>query len=189
MSGNRPSWSISRAATECGVSVSTIKRRLREGKFPDAVQGAGGAWTIPVQDLIGAGFTPGKPSTADPVKPLVQGASELVHRPDSEELLNRISDLEQDLKLERQKRESLENLLRERADHVESLKLAMRIIEPSQRPSSQVQPEPVSEPPLDTAPVVEPPLMEPAHEVPGVVETPRKRRWWQPNRLSPNPSG
>lgn len=179
MSGNRPSWSISRAATECGVSVSTIKRRLREGKFPNAVQGAGGAWTIPVQDLIGAGLTPGKPSVADPVKPLVQGDSDLVQRPGSEELLNRISELEQELRLERNKRESLEILLKERADHVDSLKLAMRIIEPSQRPSSQVQPEQVSEPPLETASVVEAPLMEPAHAVPGVVERPRKRRWWQ----------
>src|SRR5699024_3366770 len=57
--------------------------------------------------------------------------NDLGQRPRSEDLLNRISELEQELKLERTKRENLEILLKERGEHVESLKLAMRMIEPS----------------------------------------------------------
>lgn len=137
----RPSWTINRSAQECGVSPSTIKRRLRDGKFPNAVQGAGGAWTIPVQDLVLAGLKPGKPAPPEQKTDLDHPETELGHsprsnkndlgqRPRSEDLLNRISELEQELKLERTKRESLEILLKERGEHVESLKLAMRIIEP-----------------------------------------------------------
>ena len=138
----RPSWTINRSAQECGVSPSTIKRRLREGKFPNAVQGAGGAWTIPVQDLVLAGLKPGKPAPPEQKTSLEHPEAEPGHwprsnkndlgqGPRSEDLLNRISELEQELKLERTKRESLEILLKERGEHVESLKLAMRMIEPS----------------------------------------------------------
>ncbi|MGP4992306.1 hypothetical protein, partial [Glutamicibacter ardleyensis] len=97
----RPSWTINRAAQECGVSPSTIKRRLREGKFPNAVQGAGGAWTIPVQDLVLAGLKPGKPAPPEQKTDLDHSENGLGHwprpnkndlgqRPRSEELLNRI---------------------------------------------------------------------------------------------------
>lgn len=58
----RPSWSIQQAARECGVSVATIRRRIKDGSLPNAVQGARGAWTIPVTDLIAAGLNPGQPS-------------------------------------------------------------------------------------------------------------------------------
>ena len=179
MSGKRPSWSITRAATECGVSVSTIKRRLREGKFPNAVQGAGGAWTIPVQDLIGAGLNPGKPTQPDPAIPLVQVHSDLVQRPSSEELLNRISELEQDLKLERQKRESLEILLKERADHVDSLKQAMRIIEPVQRPSSVVHGEPSNEPASEINDFAAQSVITAPHLTGAPLATRAKRSWWK----------
>lgn len=138
----RPSWTINRAAQECGVSSSTIKRRLREGKFPNAVQGAGGAWSIPIQDLVLAGLKPGKPTRPEQeIEPdhskndlgqwTRSNKNDPIQRPRSEELLNRISELEQELKIERTKRENLEILLKERGDHVESLKIAMRIIEPS----------------------------------------------------------
>lgn len=137
----RPSWTINRSAQECGVSPSTIKRRLREGKFPNAVQGAGGAWMIPVQDLVLAGLKPGKPAPPEQKTGLDHQETDLGHwprskkndlgrRPRSEDLLNRISELEQELKLERTKRENLEILLKERGEHVESLKLAMRMIDP-----------------------------------------------------------
>jgi hypothetical protein len=32
----RPSWTITRAATECGVSRDTIKRRRNAGDFPNS---------------------------------------------------------------------------------------------------------------------------------------------------------
>lgn len=179
MSGARPSWSVARAATECGISVSTIKRRLRDGKFPNATQNAGGSWTIPIQDLIGAGLTPGKPAPPDPVIDLGHRDSDLGQRPRSEELLNRVSELEQELKLERQRREYLEILLKERADHVDSLKQAMRILEPGQRPRSESQLDPVSEPPAEPAPATAPPTFSSSPPAVQDVSQPQKRRWWQ----------
>lgn len=50
--------------------------------------------------------------------------------------MNRISELEQELQIERTKRQNLEILLRERGDHVESLKMALRMIEPSAKPKT-----------------------------------------------------
>lgn len=59
----RPRWTVAQAARECGVSADTIRRRLRSGAFPNADRsGKQGAWRIPVDDLIAAGLTPGKPS-------------------------------------------------------------------------------------------------------------------------------
>jgi len=53
---DRPRYQLSRAATMAGVSQSTMKRRLRSGAFPHAAQDDTGAWTIPVEDLLAAGF-------------------------------------------------------------------------------------------------------------------------------------
>lgn len=177
----RPSWTINRAAQECGVSSSTIKRRLREGKFPNAVQGAGGAWTIPVTDLVLAGLRPGKPAPpeqktdldhteTDPSHWSRSNKNDLVQRPRSEELLNRISKLEQELKLERTKRENLEILLKERGDHVETLKLAIRMIEPPkeyQAPQKDLEQRPRSD---ETNGLGPDPLFEPS-------STPFWKRW------------
>lgn len=59
----RPRWTVAQAARECGVSADTIRRRLKSGAFPNADRsGKQGAWRIPVDDLIAAGLTPGKPS-------------------------------------------------------------------------------------------------------------------------------
>lgn len=45
------------AADLCDVSRDTIKRDLRDGKYPNAIQsgGPGGPWLIPVGDLVAAG--------------------------------------------------------------------------------------------------------------------------------------
>lgn len=179
MSIKRPTWSIARAASECGVSVSTIKRRLRDGRFPNAVQGAGAAWSIPVQDLISAGLTPGKPALPDRVNDPGQHVSGLDQRPGPDELLNRISELEQELKLERYKRESLEILLKERADHVASLKQAMRIIEPGQKTSSMGQSGVFDGSAAGPSRVAEDNSSEPTDESPIAVAVPVKRHWWQ----------
>lgn len=47
------------AAQACGVSVDTIKRRLKAGVFPNARQaGLDRSWVIPVRDLVNAGLLP-----------------------------------------------------------------------------------------------------------------------------------
>lgn len=42
--------------------MATVRRRIKDGSFPNAEQGARGAWLIPVTDLIAAGLNPGQPS-------------------------------------------------------------------------------------------------------------------------------
>lgn len=64
------------AAKVVGVSVDTIRRRLRGGEFPRAIRGSGSnaPWRVPLGDLIAAGLRPissanaetsGPPSTAN----------------------------------------------------------------------------------------------------------------------------
>jgi hypothetical protein len=54
-------FTIAQAAEACGVSRDTIKRRRAAGAFPNAEQD-GGAWLIPLADLLAAGLRPGRPS-------------------------------------------------------------------------------------------------------------------------------
>lgn len=49
---------LKQAATICGVSERTIRRKRQAGAFPNAVQDARGRWRIPVDDLYDAGLRP-----------------------------------------------------------------------------------------------------------------------------------
>lgn len=54
-------FTIAEAAHVCGVSVDTVKRRLRAGALPGASRRPGdgnGTWLIPAPDLVGAGLLP-----------------------------------------------------------------------------------------------------------------------------------
>ncbi|MEU0297871.1 hypothetical protein ABZ252_00010 [Streptomyces sp. NPDC006175] len=53
------------AATACGVSRTTIRRRREAGDRPGAVQDAARSWLIPVDDLLAAGLRLHNPSPAD----------------------------------------------------------------------------------------------------------------------------
>jgi len=61
VTGKTDWWYTMREASDlCGVSVDTIKRRLRAGSFPQArppADGAG-AWHVSLGDLVQAGFKP-----------------------------------------------------------------------------------------------------------------------------------
>ena len=47
------------AAEACDVSITTIKRRLKAGAFPNARQvGLDRSWVIPVRDLVDSGLLP-----------------------------------------------------------------------------------------------------------------------------------
>ena len=57
-------FTIAQAAEACGVSRDTIKRRRAAGAFPNAVL-EGGAWAVPLADLLAAGLQPGRPAQPD----------------------------------------------------------------------------------------------------------------------------
>lgn len=48
---------IAEAAETCGVSTDTIKRDLRDGRYPRAARGEGAndPWLVPVDDLVAVG--------------------------------------------------------------------------------------------------------------------------------------
>ena len=81
---NRPIFTVGEVVDRCGVSKSTVKRRLRDGAFPGAFQedptNAQSPWQIPIEDLLAVGLNPGKPSPPDTPNP----ATEPTHEPAAE---------------------------------------------------------------------------------------------------------
>lgn len=53
----RPRFSESQAAKLCGVSRSTIQRARKRGDIP-GVERIGNGWSLPLEGLLAAGFTP-----------------------------------------------------------------------------------------------------------------------------------
>ena len=131
---NRPAWTLAEAAHRCSVSRSTIKRRLSAGELPNAYKTGNGQWRIPVTDLIGAGYNPGKVEWSDPEQTTTpatpepqQGASDA-----------RLRELEQELAQERLRRANAEQIAEERRARIEDLKMAMRLLEaPANEDGSQ----------------------------------------------------
>lgn len=61
----RPMLTQREAATACGVSRTTIRRRREAGDLPGAVQDEARGWLIPVEDLLAAGFRLNAPAGPD----------------------------------------------------------------------------------------------------------------------------
>ncbi|ROV64512.1 helix-turn-helix transcriptional regulator [Streptomyces globisporus] len=61
----RPMLTQREAATACGVSRTTIRRRRDAGDLPGAVQDEARGWLIPVGDLLAAGFRLNAPAGPD----------------------------------------------------------------------------------------------------------------------------
>lgn len=76
----RPVFTVGEVIERCGVSKSTVKRRLREGAFPNAFQdepeNPQSPWRIPIEDLLAAGLNPGKPSAPEGVTPVAEPSTE-----------------------------------------------------------------------------------------------------------------
>jgi transcriptional regulator with XRE-family HTH domain len=51
-------FTMQQAADRCGVDKSTISRKRKSGKFPNARQEADGTWRIPLADLLADGLAP-----------------------------------------------------------------------------------------------------------------------------------
>lgn len=135
----RPSWSVQQAARECGVSPATIRRRLKDGSLPNAVQGARGAWTIPVTDLIAAGLNPGQPSPPDHsqrvVTDLTQAADDHGHDygQRSSSQVNALHNLEQKLLTEQREVEHLRTQVSTLQNNLDDVRTAMRMLEAGPR--------------------------------------------------------
>ena len=156
----RPSWGVQQAARECGVSPATIRRRLKDGSLPNAAQGARGAWSIPVTDLIAAGLNPGQPSPPDRVQGVVTDPTHAKNdhshdygkRASSQDTALR--DLEQKLLSEQREVEHLRTQVSTLQNNLDDLRTAMRMLEaaPADRSETPQEPAPTNEP----APAPEP---------------------------------
>lgn len=135
----RPSWSVQQAARECGVSPATIRRRLKDGSLPNAVQGARGAWTIPVTDLIAAGLNPGQPSPPDYGQGVVTDLTHADndhghdHSQRSSSQVTDLYDLEQKLLTEQREVEHLRTQVSTLQNNLNDLRTAMRMLEAGPR--------------------------------------------------------
>lgn len=178
----RPTWTLREAEERCGVSRSTLKRRLAAGDFPNAYKTSQGQWRIPVNDLIGAGYQPGAVDWGEqPEEPAPAAAP-----PD------RVTELEHELAQERLRRASAEQLAQERQDRIADLQQAMRLLEaprPTPGPDPWVsdlgQPDPVNHPdpghresPLIIHGSDEPPGRS-ADLAQGRSPEPAQRGWWR----------
>lgn len=52
----RVEFSLSEAVEVTGRSKSTLVRAVKAGKLPNAYKDLSGAWKLPVEDLIAAGY-------------------------------------------------------------------------------------------------------------------------------------
>ncbi len=155
-------FTISQAATACGVSRSRIRRLLDAGAFPNAVQkdqpdkGASArVWHIPAPDLRAAGLIPNRErnSPADSG----EATGRLLGEQSEQVAAHELAALRTELDLERERRRAAEALAAERAANLDDLRMALRLLEahnprgpaplpdpPAARQSAPV--EPVSEP-------------------------------------------
>jgi excisionase family DNA binding protein len=122
---------IAEAAQVCGLSTSTIRRYLRDGRFPGArqapspVPGQPRQWRIPTDDIVQASL--------DRQEPTPSGHSEQHQVPaDSAGTWadrDRVQALEHALELERTRRQAAEVLAAERARTIVTLETALRAVE------------------------------------------------------------
>lgn len=146
----RPSWGVQQAARECGVSVATIRRRLKDGSLPNAVQGARGAWTIPVTDLIAAGLNPGQPSPPDHAQGVVTDPTHAKndhshdHGQRSSSQVEGYAQLEQKLLSEQREVEHLRTQVHTLQNNLDDLRTAMRMLEATPADRAETPPEPAA---------------------------------------------
>ena len=126
---DRPSWTLSEAVERMEVSRSTLRRRLEAGAFPNAAQDPGGAWRVPLPDLLAAGFRARSTWKNDTLTELAQPEDDLAHD-HAHELQTRINTLEQDLLIERAHRQAAERVAEAERNRAETALMALRMLEP-----------------------------------------------------------
>jgi hypothetical protein len=158
VSGLGAALTLTEAAKACGVSHSTIKRRLSE--FANAQQNRSGVWQVPVADLLGAGFHL-RPRAVEPV---TEDSDPGHNGSDLAQAQARIEELTTKLADERVARSTAEALAAERAARIEDLRYSLRALSGPPRPP-EATPAPV--PPEAPQPVQSAPALAPA-----------RRGWW-----------
>ena len=154
----RPKFTIAQVVDQFEVSRSTLRRGITSERFPNATKDHHGRWLIPVDDVLNAGYKPrktwlNKSSHDHGHEPGSQGVHD--HGQGSQTSVddNRqavVSDhgqLENELARERAQVDKLKALLEAERAHVESLRMALRMIEPG--PNTQpkeVAPTPETSP-------------------------------------------
>lgn len=127
----RPRWSLSEAARRTGTSRATLLRRIEAGKIPGATKTDSG-WSIGVDDLLAAGFTPDRPSPPDPGH---------VHVQPSTDAAQRIAELERELAVAHVQRVAAEQVAAERERIIQAQSVTLRMLETA--PPDNIEDEPV----------------------------------------------
>jgi excisionase family DNA binding protein len=122
---------IAEAAQVCGLSTSTIRRYLRDGRFPGArqapspVPGQPRQWRIPTDDIVQAGLERQQPTPSRQAEQQQAPADPAGLWADRD----RVQALEHALELERTRRQVAELLAAERARTIVTLERALRAVE------------------------------------------------------------
>lgn len=129
----RPRWSAAEAARRCGVSRSTIQRALLAGKIPGAEKVPEG-WSIPLEGLLAAGFTPDRPAPPDAAPDHARADAEHVRAADQlaarvRELEVALAEQERQTERERLQRAAAEAIARERSEQIGDLRRTVAALE------------------------------------------------------------
>lgn len=140
----KPALSISQAAARCGVSRTTVRRRLNAGSFPHAWREdrreapGSGPWQIPVTDLIAAGLDVHATDRPEQSQETVRGLSHDTTQDSPEptgELVGRLGEMERERDEWRRRAEVAEARAQERQAHIEDLRMALRQLEAQTGPT------------------------------------------------------
>lgn len=169
----RPIWTAAEAARRCGVSRTTLTRRLLAGEIDGAHKDADGAWRVPLAGLLAAGMPPTDPRAEDHAGDDAEAPGESIAgdaeaRIAAAEHAAEIAQLRAEITTERVRREAAEAIAAIQAERVAELRQALRMLEPPPQPEPEA-PEPAAEP--------QPPAGEPEAEPPARGMGARFRAW------------
>ncbi|WP_030684100.1 helix-turn-helix transcriptional regulator [Streptomyces cellulosae] len=190
MSTTRPLLTQREAATACGVSRTTIRRRREAGELPGSVLDDERGWLIPVDDLLAAGFRLHAPAPADKAgtNEATAGAGQPDGHGQAAELRAELERLRHETELQLAQEQHaralaeteprhLKERLAERAGHIADLQRALAALTPA--PERAAIPQPTAPAVPAPAPAVAPAASETAaaghnhHQEQG-----ERRRWW-----------
>ncbi|MYV70399.1 helix-turn-helix domain-containing protein [Streptomyces sp. SID2131] len=187
----RPLLTQREAASACGVSRSTIRRRREAGELPGCVQDEERGWLIPVEALLAAGFrlnAPAPPEDAAPAGPVAPAAGPVSAGAVGEDVAALRAELERERRAHLEARHQAElaaaeaghlrTQLAAKETHIEDLRTALRALAPAPERAA-IEP---STHPGTQAGVVVPGQVQPERAVPADAEAgpeaETRRRWW-----------
>ncbi|MFC8010831.1 helix-turn-helix transcriptional regulator [Streptomyces cinereoruber] len=189
----RPLLTQREAATACGVSRSTIRRRREAGELPGCVQDEERGWLIPVEALLAAGFRLNAPApsedaapagstapAAGPVAAGVMGEDVAALRAELERERQAHLEARHQAELAAAEAGHLRAQLAAKETHIEDLRTALRALAPAPKRAAI---EPSAHPGTEAG-VVVPGQVQPERAVPAGTEAgpepgaEARRRWW-----------